>query len=124
MINNKEKRDMKKNTSGCKATEHYSSFDELRPLFGLNQLNWVTKDEDKLKNQQENFYKRDKKRTCSVCEQPMTLVKGTSVMICVNPKCNGIKNVSKDSEGNEIVNHRPSFCLLDGKAIDVANNIF
>ena len=109
---------------GCNTTSHCSSFEELRSLFGLKDINYTTKDEDKLKNQQENFCKRDKKRTCSACGQPMTLVKGTSVMVCTNPKCNGIKNVSKDSEGNEIVNYRPSFCLLDGKAIDVANNIF
>lgn len=109
---------------GLNTTEHYSSFAEAAKAFGCRPVSKVTKDMKKLKDQQENFYKRDKKRTCSACGSPMTLVAGTSVMTCNNPECKGIKHTRTDAEGKEIINYTPSYCLLDGVAIDVANNIF
>lgn len=108
----------------CNTTEHYSSFEEMAKAWKCRPVNKVTKDMKKLKDQQENFYKRDKKRTCSACGNPMTLVAGTSVMACTNPDCKGIRYTKPDAEGKEIVNYAPSYCLLDGVAIDIANNIF
>ena len=109
---------------GRNTIEHYSSFEEMGKSWGCLSVSKTTKDMKKLKDQQENFYKRDKKRTCTACGKPLTLVQGTSVMSCQNPDCKGVKYTRKDSEGKDVVNYAPSYCLLEGVAIEIANNIF
>lgn len=99
--------------------DNYSSLEELRADWGLPPVSKRTKDLNKLKGQQDRFYKR---HTCSNCSKPLTYV-GGNIMVCTNESCRGIKSEFKDKEGNTVVRYYPSFELLDTKGADIASNI-
>lgn len=105
---------------GRNTTEHYSSFEELGKAFGCRPVNKRTKDEKKLKEQQEKF---NAKHKCKACGQPLTYIGGNQ-MVCLNADCKGIKHKRTDAEGNVIVTYRPSYELLNSKSAEIANNIF
>jgi hypothetical protein len=107
---------MGKNTKEC-----YFSFEEMRKAWGFDPISKKTKNEKKLKQQQENFIKKHK---CKACGEPMTFINSSNAMACTNEKCRGIKVVKKDKEGNEIVIYEPSFDILDDTGAVIAQNIF
>ena len=105
---------------GRNTTEHYSSLEELGRAWGCKPVNKRTKDEEKLKKQQENFCARHR---CKACGEPMAWITG-SVMTCVNEKCKGVKVEREDAEGNKIVSYITSYDLLDDTGAEIAYNIF
>lgn len=105
---------------GHNTTEHYSSFEECAKAWGCRPVSKKTKNEKKLKEQQEKFNSRHK---CKACGEPMTFIGGNQ-MVCLNESCKGIKEERTDKEGNVIVTYKPSFELLDRKSAEIANNIF
>ena len=101
-------------------TEHYTSLEELGKAYNCKPNIKRTKDDEKLKKQQENFCKHYR---CKACGEPMYYV-GGSIMTCCNEKCKGIKVERKDADGNTIVNYMVSYELLDDHFSEVASNIF
>ena len=101
-------------------TEYYTSLEDLRKGWGLPELRKKTKDEKKLKGQQERFVSRHK---CKACGSPMEHVTG-NIMACTNKDCLGIKTEKTDKEGNIIVTYLTSFDLLDDTGAIIAENIF
>lgn len=101
-------------------TEHYTSLEELRAAWGKEPYKKRTKDENKLKKQQETFCSR---HLCSACHQPMTWI-GGNMMTCTNEKCKGIPVERTDKEGNVKVSYLTSYDLLDDKGAEIAQNIF
>ena len=100
-------------------TEHYTSLEELRAGFGLKPVVRRTKDENKLKAQQEKFL-----GTCKVCKQPMTLISGSNVLACQNPECKGIKMTGTNEDRSEKVWYVPVSKVLDEKGFQIAMNLF
>lgn len=105
---------------GRNTTEHYSSFEEAAKAWGCKPVIKKTKDEEKLKKQQENFCIKHK---CKACGQPMAWVDG-HWMTCVNDKCKGIKVEKMDREGNKIVSYIVSCEEIDDLGAEIAQNIF
>ena len=100
-------------------TEHYTSLEELRIGFGLKPIVKRTKDESKLKTQQEKFL-----GTCKVCKQPMSLINGCNVLACKNPECRGIKMTDTNEDGTERVWYIPVSRVLDEKGFQISQNLF
>ena len=101
-------------------TEHYTSFEELRKGFGLKPIKRKTDDAEKLKAQQEKFL-----GTCRVCKHGLVLVKGTNILTCQNPDCKGMKITSNNEEDDsEKVWYVPVTRMLDGKGMEIAENLF
>lgn len=112
---------MKNFRMGKNTKEHYSSLAELGAAWGCKPVIKKTKDEKKLKDQQEKFCMRHK---CKSCGQPMKWVCG-SMMTCVNESCKGIKVEEKDADGAVIrVDYLVSYELLDDLGAEIATNIF
>ena len=111
---------MKTFRMGRNTTEHYSSFEEAAKAFGCRPVIKKTKDEEKLKGQQEKFCA---KHRCKACGEPMKWITG-SVMSCTNEKCKGIKMEREDADGNKIVSYITSYDLLDDTGAEIAQNIF
>ena len=102
------------------SSKSYSSFGELRMMFGLAPLSHP--DEDIRKNKQFNFRNR---HICKGCNKPMSYLKGISAMTCTNPNCKGVKVRSRSkNEGNGKFMYLPSYDLLDEIGFDIAQNIF
>lgn len=101
-----------------KINQSYHSFAEVAAAMGLKPVSKVTKDQNKLNAQREKFQAR---HLCPACKQPMQYVEGTSVMVCKNPDCKGIK--TKKQEEGEVI-YSPAFDLLDAVGTDIAGNIF
>ena len=111
---------MKEFRLGNGTTEHYTSLEALREGFGLSPVVRRTKDENKLKAQQEKFL-----GVCKVCKQPMSLIDGCNVLACKNETCKGIKMTSKNEEdGTEKVWYIPVTRVLDEKGATIAHNLF
>lgn len=111
---------MKAYRMGRNYTEQYSSFEEVAKAWGCKPVTKKTKDEEKLKKQQEVFCSKHK---CKSCGEPMTWI-GGSVMACTNEKCKGIKVEREDFDGNKIVNYVTSYDLLDDTGAEIADVIF
>lgn len=112
---------MKEFRLGKNTKEHYTSIEEMAKAWGCKPITKKTKDEKKLKEQQEKFCARHK---CRACGQPMTWV-GGSMMTCKNENCKGIKIEEKDAEGNIIrTEYLVPYDLLDEKGTEIAANIF
>lgn len=75
-----------------------------------------TSDAEKLEKQREKFL-----GTCRYCKQPMVWVKGSNVLACTNPDCDGY--VKKDDEG-KVVDKIPCTRLLSGLGADIAETLF
>ena len=101
-------------------TEHYTSFEELAKAWNCRPVTKKTKDEGKLKNQQEKFCS---KHRCKACGEPMSWITG-SVMACTNDKCRGIKVEREDMDGNKIISYVTSYDLLDDLGTEIAEIIF
>ena len=111
---------MKDFRMGRNTTEHYSSFEEVAKAWGCKPVVKKTKDENKLKSQQEKFCA---KHRCKACGEPMTWIDG-SVMTCTNEKCKGIKVEREGADGNKIISYVVSYDLLDDLGTEIACNIF
>lgn len=105
---------------GKDVTDHFNSFEEVAKMFGCKPVSRKTRNEKRLLNQRERFYKKHK---CKACGQFMTYISDTNVMTCTNPECDGIKNTFMDKDGNERVVYSVSFDELDEKGSDIARNI-
>lgn len=101
--------------------EHYTSFEEVGVAWGCRPVVKKTSDAKKLKSQQEKFVSKHK---CRACGQPMTYIKGTSVMSCKNVSCKGVRQKRTDQDGNEVVTYLPSYDLLDELGAQIADVIF
>jgi hypothetical protein len=112
--------DMKAFRMGRNTTEYYTSFEEAAKAWGCKPVVKKTKDENKLKLQQEKFCGKHK---CKACGEPMTWV-GGSMMTCTNEKCKGIKVEREGADGNKIVSYVVSYDLLDDLGAEIAENIF
>lgn len=99
----------------------YSSFEELAAAWNCKPVSKVTKDKEKLAEQQKRFVNKHK---CRACGQPMTWVKGTSAMTCTNPSCKGIKLTRDNEDGTKNVTYITSYDLLDDVGTEIAGNIF
>ena len=93
---------------GKDVTDHFNSFEEVAKMFGCKPVSRKTRNEKRLLNQQERFYKKHK---CKACGQFMTYIS------------DGIKNTFMDKDGNERVVYSVSFDELDEKGSDIARNI-
>lgn len=111
---------MKKKNLSKGITAEYNSLEELRASWNLPEIRKKTKDENKLKQQQEKFLNRHR---CKACGEPMTYIGGNQ-MCCTNDKCPGIAHERKDKEGNVSVFYTTSYDLLDELGAEIANNIF
>lgn len=98
----------------------YSSFRELAKSMNLKPVTHVTKNEEKLKKQQDFFRSKHK---CKACGNPMTWV-GGNIMTCLEPSCRGIKITKEDDDGNKIISYVTSYKLLDNRGAEIASNIF
>lgn len=105
---------------GRNTTEHYTSLTEAAAAFGCRPVVKKTKDEEKLKKQQNDFGAR---HLCKACSQPMTFIGGNQ-MCCANPECKGIKLERKDKDGNSVITYLTSYELLDEKGSEIAQNIY
>ena len=112
---------MKNYRMGKDTKECYFSLEEMREAWGFAPVTKKTKNEKKLKEQQEKF---GKKHRCKACGEPMSFINGSNTMACTNEKCRGIKVVKKDKEGNEIITYEPSFDILDEVGATIAQTIF
>lgn len=110
---------MREFRKGKGVTEHYTSLEELRAAWNLKPVVKRTKDEEKLKMQQEKFL-----GTCKVCKQPMTLISGSNVLCCQNPECNGIKMKGKNEDGSEKIWYIPVSRILDEQGLEISMNLF
>ena len=111
----------KKYMNRINESQHFYSFAELGAAMGLKPVSRVTSDKNKLNSQREKFQAR---HLCPACKQPMEYISGTSVMVCKNPSCKGVKSTKTDDEGGTIVTYSPSFDLLDHVGTEIASNIF
>ena len=111
---------MKEFRMGSNTTEHYSSFEEAAKAWGCKPVIKKTKDEEKLKSQQNKFVM---KHCCKACGEPMAYIGGNQ-MTCTNEKCKGIKIEREDKEGNKIISYIVSYDLLDDTGTKIAQNIF
>ena len=112
---------MKEFRLGRNTKEHYTSIEEMAKAWGCKPVVKRTKDEKKLKGQQEKFCTRHK---CKACGQPMTWV-GGSMMTCQNENCKGIKVEEKDKDGNIVkIEYLVPYDLLDDTGAEIAQNIF
>lgn len=112
---------MKNFRLGKNTKEHYTSIEEMAKAWGCKPVVKRTKDEKKLKGQQEKFCARHK---CKACGQPMTWV-GGSMMTCQNENCKGIKVEEKDKDGNIVkIEYLVPYDLLDDTGAEIAQNIF
>lgn len=98
----------------------FSSFEELAKSMNIKPVSKVTKDENKLKEQQEKFISRHK---CKACGQPMTYI-GGNIMTCTTPECKGIKITKENEDGTKSISYITSYDLLDEKGGEIAGNIF
>lgn len=105
---------MKVNQRGEKV---YYSFQELASAYNVKPV----KNSEKVEKKKDEFLKRFK---CKSCGEPLTYVEGTTVMVCKNPKCKGIKISNTDKDGNEIVSYMTSYSLLGNGARNIAEKIF
>ncbi len=105
-----------------KGVKTFTSFEELRPEFGLKPIRFQTKDKKKLESQRERF---QSKHICPACKQSMKFVLGTNIMTCANPDCKGIKReiVDPDTEEKKVF-YITSSHQLDEKSATIAQNIF
>ena len=110
---------MKTFRMGRNTTEHYSSFQEMGKAWGCKP---ITKNEEKLKKQQEKFLAH-KDNKCKACGESMTWIGGNQ-MVCMNEKCKGIKIEKEDAEGNKMITYVTSYTLLDEKLADYAQYLF
>jgi hypothetical protein len=110
---------MKKFRLSKDTTEHYTSLEELRTAWLLKPVIKKTKDQERLKKQQESFYNKHK---CPACSKPMTYLHG-NIMTCTNPQCKGIEIKREDNEGNTLISYLTPYDLLDTKGSDIATNI-
>lgn len=101
------------------ASEKYTSLEELRKGFGLSPIKKKTKDEQKLKAQQEKFV-----GTCRVCKKPLTWIEGTNICACQNPDCKGIKMTGTNEDGTEKVWYVPVTRTLNEKGMEIAERLF
>lgn len=101
--------------------EQYNSLEELREAWGCKELGKRrTKDETKLTAQREAFCSHHK---CRGCGLPMVYV-GAGAMACKNPDCKGIKVERTNKEGLVITTYEVSYDVLDGKFVEIAENLF
>lgn len=106
---------------GRNTTEHYSSFEEAAKSWGCKSINKRTKDEKKLNEQRERFYKSN---TCKTCGHPMTFITETNIMCCTNEACKGIKHqIVNEETGETKIWYTPSYKVLDDKGAIIASNI-
>ena len=105
-----------------KGVKTFTSFEELRPEFGLKPIRFQTKDKKKLESQRENF---ESKHVCPACKQKMKFILGTNIMTCMNPECKGIKReiVDPDTEEKRVSYITPSH-QVDERSAVIAQNIF
>lgn len=94
----------------------YGSFEELGKDWGCKPAIKQTKDKEKLKQQRENFCKRNR---CKVCGEPMAYI-GGSMMACVNEKCSGIEMQGENFEAM----YSATYKYLDERSSEIAENIF
>ena len=111
---------MKSFRMGRNTTEHYTSFQDAAQAFGCKPVTRKTKDENKLKAQQEKFCAKHK---CKACGQPMSWI-GGSMMACTNEKCKGIKVERDGADGQKIISYVVSYDLLYDLGAEIATNIF
>ena len=116
---NKGEKDMREFRNGKNCTEHYSSFEEMRAAWGLAPVVRRTKDENKLKTQQEKFL-----GICKVCKQPLSIVNNSNVLCCKNPECKGVKMTGTNEDGTEKIWFVPVTRVLDDRGFEIAMNLF
>lgn len=100
-------------------TAYYTSFDELREGFGMKPIKRKTDDAKKLVAQQEKFL-----GTCKVCKKKLNFIKGTNVLACQNPDCNGVKMTGINEDGIEVNWYIPVTKMLNSKGMEIAMNLF
>lgn len=99
--------------------EHYESFAELREAFGLKPIKRTNM--NKLNKEKNTF---ESKFKCKVCGAPLTLVKGSNVLVCSNPSCKGFKHVEKTEDGKKLVTYEPVHVLLNEHVGEYANRLY
>ena len=90
-----------------------------KEYYGLNPVSRRTKDENKLKKQQEKLL-----GICPICKQQMSYVLGTNVVVCKNPSCKGKEKEITLKDGTTVKRTESSTRLLHNTAVDIAQNIF
>lgn len=98
-----------------KSGVRYFGLAELAEAYGVSRTR--TKDQAKIKKQQEKFVS---KHLCRACKQPMIWVPGSNTMVCGNEKCKGIE-VTRD-DGTKY--YLTSYDLLDDVGEIIAERIF
>jgi len=96
----------------------YSSFQELASAYKIKTQKVNEKKNEEMKN------KFAKKFKCRACGQPLSYVKGTTVMTCTNPKCKGIKIKVNGEDEEEKYSYLVSYSLLGNISQKIAENIF
>lgn len=91
--------------------------------FSLSELPIPSKKKKK-KNIDEMKERFEKRHKCVACGQPLTWIPGTNVCSCRNPECRGKKYTYKDENGEEYVEYRPYFHMLDVVGTELAEEIY
>lgn len=90
-----------------------------KEYYNLNPVSFRTKDENRLKKQQEKLL-----GTCPICKQLMSYIPGTNVVVCKNPSCKGREKEITLKDGSTIKRTESSSRLLHNNAVDIAQIIF
>ena len=105
-----------------KAVKTFTSFEDLRSLYGLPPIRRQTRDKEKLKGQRQFFLS---KHLCPTCNCEMEHIDGTNVLFCPNKNCDGFKRIFADEETDEkTIEKSIAFDILDDKGAKIANSIF
>lgn len=94
-----------------------SAFIKIREVFGCKPLTKKTPDKNKLKKQKEKF---TDKYVCPYCNNKMTWISDTNLMVCQNPECSG--NELKKSDGT-VFRTDPSFVTLSHRGESIASTL-
>lgn len=109
---------MKEFRKSKEVAERYTSFEDLRPAFGLKPIKKKTNDEEKLKEQQEKFV-----GTCPYCKTKLSYM-GGNIVVCKNEACKGRKIERENEDGTKDVVYRPFYKMLDDKCEEIASRLF
>ena len=90
-------------------TERYTSFAELKEVYGSKSSKKQLEKEQAWKEKERETFSGE----CPVCKQKLTYIYGTNICVCKNENCKGYKNSRIDEDGNEIIWYTPVITYLN-----------
>lgn len=91
--------------------------------FSFAELPFPSKKKKK-KNNDEARERFEARHKCIACGEPLTWIPGTNICSCKNPECKGKKYTYKDENGEEYVEYKPYYHMLDTVGTSMAERIY